>query len=104
MTNLFRKQTVHDKEHNPLKAAKDGEQVRHGYCALFKLETAKNPHSAQHTQLSHCSNDERPAGGNKDSHRSNLRQCNTITGKSSVCLGNNIYIYIYFSLAGEAVI
>lgn len=71
MTDLFRKQTVHDKEHNPLKAAKDGEEVRHGYCALLKLETTKDPHGAQHTELSHCSNGECPAG--ESEHGSNLR-------------------------------
>ncbi len=66
MTDLFDKQTVHDEEQNPLKAAKDGEQVGHDYCALVKLEATKDPHGAQHAQLSHCSNGERPAGGNKD--------------------------------------
>lgn len=68
VTDLFRKQTVHDEEHNPLKAAKNGEQVRHGYSALRKLETTKDPHGAQQTQLSHCSNGECPAGGNKDAY------------------------------------
>lgn len=77
-TDLFRKQAVHDKEHHSLKAGKDGEQVRHDYGALVKLETSKDPHGAQDTQLSHCSNSERPAGGNKDSYES-------ITGKSRVC-------------------
>lgn len=50
---------MHDKEHDSLKAGEDGEQVRHGNSALLKLETTKNPHGAQHAQLSHCSNGER---------------------------------------------
>lgn len=69
VTDLFRKQTVHDEEHDPLKAAKDGEQVRHDYGALLELETPKNPHGAQNTQLGHCSNGECPAGGNTDMRR-----------------------------------
>lgn len=73
MTNLFGKQTVHDKEHNTLKAAKNGEQVRHGYSAFLKLETTKDPHDAQNAQLSHCSNGECPAGGNKDAYMSCAR-------------------------------
>lgn len=68
VTNLFRKQTVHDEEQNPQKTVKDGEQVRHDYGALVKLERTKDPHDAQNTELSHCRNDERPAGGNKDAH------------------------------------
>ena len=59
---------MHDEEHNALKAAKDGKQVRWDYCVL-KLEATKDPHGAQQTQLSHCSDGERPAGGNKDTHR-----------------------------------
>lgn len=72
VTNLLRKQTVHNEEHNPLKAAKDGEQVKHDYSSLLKLETSEDPRSAQHTQLSHCSNGECPAGGTKDTHVQNL--------------------------------
>ena len=68
ITDLFRKETVHDEEHHPLKAAKDGEQVSHGYRALVKLETSKDPRGAQNTQLSQCSNSECPAGGNKDTY------------------------------------
>ena len=78
MTNLFSKQTVHDKEHDPLEAAKDGEQISCDYCAPFKLETAEDPHGAQQTQLSHCSDGERPAGGNRDTHRSNLRRFSSL--------------------------
>ena len=59
---------MHDEEQNALNAAKDGEQVRHGYSVVGKLERTKDPHDAQHTQLSHCSNSERPAGGNKYAH------------------------------------
>lgn len=73
MTNLFGKQTMHDKEHDTLKTAKNGKQVRHGYGAFFKLKTAKNPRDTQHTQLSHCSNGECPAGGNKDTYMSLVR-------------------------------
>lgn len=65
MTDLFRKKTVHDKQHDTLKAAENGEQIRHDNGALFKLETAKDPHGAKYTELRHCSNGERPAGGNK---------------------------------------
>lgn len=64
---------MHDEEHDPLKAAEDGEKVGHGDGALLKLETAKDPHGAQHAQLSHCSDGERPAGGDKDTHLSHLR-------------------------------
>lgn len=64
-TNLLRKQTVHDKKQDSLKAAKNCEQIRHGYRVLLKLETPKDPHNAQNAQLSHCSNDKCPAGGNK---------------------------------------
>lgn len=65
VTDLLRKQTVHNKEQNPLKTAKDGEQVRHYNSTLLKLETSEYPHGAQHTQLGHCSNGECPTGGNK---------------------------------------
>lgn len=71
-TNLFGEQTVHREEHHPLKAAKDGEQVRQGYGAFIKLEGTKDPHGSQHTELSHCSDGECPAGGNRDSCRSLL--------------------------------
>ena len=70
-THLFGKQTVHDEEHHPLKAAEDGEQVRHDYGAPLELETSKDPHGAQHAQLSHCSNSECPAGGSKDTCKGN---------------------------------
>lgn len=56
---------MHDKEHNSLKAAKYCEQIRHGYGAPLKLETPEDPHDAQNAHLSHCSNDECPAGGSK---------------------------------------
>lgn len=70
---------MHDKEHQPLKAAEDGEQVGHGYGALLELETAENPHGAQYTQLSHCSDGECPAGGNADSWRTFLTHFNGLT-------------------------
>lgn len=60
---------MHDKKHNSLKAAKYCEQIRHGYGAPLKLETAEDPHEAQNAHLSHCSDGECPAGGNRD-HRS----------------------------------
>lgn len=64
---------MHDKEHNPLKAATESEQVRRDYCAFIELETTKDPHGSQQSQLRHCSNGEHPAGGNKYTHRSQLR-------------------------------
>lgn len=64
VTNLLGKQTMHNEERHPFKAAKDGE-VRHGCMVFFKLDTTKDPHAAQHKQLSHCSNGECPVGNNK---------------------------------------
>lgn len=65
-TDLFGKQTMHDKEHKSLKTAKNGEKVRHWFGAFLKLETSEYPHDAQDTQLSHCSNSECPVGGSTD--------------------------------------
>lgn len=82
VTHLFRKQTVEDKHHHSLKAARDGEQVRHYHCPVVKLETAKYPRDTENTQLGHCSNGECPADGNRDTKKTNKKPLTWVLGEN----------------------
>lgn len=61
---LLVEQTVHYKHQHALQAVEKDKDVRHGHGGL-KLEAAKDPHGAQDSKLSHCSDCECPAGGDK---------------------------------------
>lgn len=57
---------MHDEHQHPLQAVEDSEDVGHDQRSFIKLKTAKDPHGAEHTQLSNGSDCECPVGGDRD--------------------------------------
>lgn len=102
---------MHDEHQDPLQAVEDCEDVGHGQHPFIKLKTAKDPHGAQHTQLSNGSDSECPVGGDRDlelhTTRTQIMQkgvifkmrgCHHIVGEIPVTKKMFTYMYIKFKM------